>query len=171
MTQIHSNMDLMASQPVLFRKLICGQKLERLASSRPLIKEVSAPSLRRNQHVVQSLAVGIAVEPRVLRQHAENCAGIQLVLIGEAECHALLIQVVRGRLRNEGIDTGVSRPQRESVNRERYDLLWRKNGLQGTERTKTLFLGDVVGPRQSAHGGLFHVVLKKTTVRGLPWPD
>src|SRR5580698_8754995 len=50
--------------------------------------------------------------------------------------------------------------KRESVDRERQDLLWRKNELERRKRIEALLLADVVWPRQSANRGLFHVVLE-----------
>src|SRR5271163_122540 len=79
---IHAHMDLVLPQPVFLRKLIARQQLELLASPGPPVEEISAPALRCNQHVIQTLAMCIAVEPRVLRNDAENRSGIQLVLIG-----------------------------------------------------------------------------------------
>src|SRR5580692_8502798 len=73
---------------------------------------------------------------------------------------ALLIQVIRGRLRNESINAHVLLPKRKSIDRKSQDLLGRKNELQGRKRIKALFLVDVVRPRQTTNRGLFHVVLE-----------
>src|SRR5580704_12211157 len=153
-------MDLMSSQPVFLRKLIARQQLELLTSPRPSVEKIPAPALRRNQHVVQTLPVGVAVEPRVLRNRAENRPGIQLVPIGQMQGDALLIQVVRGRIGDEGINVDVLLPKRKSIDRKSQDLLGRKNELESRKRVKALFLVDVVWPRQSANRGLFHVVLE-----------
>src|ERR1700722_17463668 len=49
---VDAYMDLVSPEPMFLRKLIAGQQLELLASPGPAVEEVSAPALRRNQHVI-----------------------------------------------------------------------------------------------------------------------
>src|SRR4249920_1721542 len=110
---VYAYVNLVLPQPVFLRELISRQQLELLPSSGPPVEKVSAPTLRRNQHVIQTLPVSVAIEPRVLRNRAEDRSGIHLVFVGQMYCDSLLIQIVRGRLGNDGIDIDVLVPKRK----------------------------------------------------------
>ena len=118
MIEIHPHVDLVAAEPVFLCKLIRGDQLKFLAPARPLIEEIPAPAFRCDEHVRRSLAMRIAVKPGVLRNGAEDGAGVKLIPIRQTHRHAFLVQVVRGRLRNQSIDIRVLLPQREDIHRE-----------------------------------------------------
>src|SRR5277367_2763280 len=153
-------MEFMLSQELYLLELVAGQQLGRLASPRPAVKEIPAPAFGGNQHVIQTLAMRVAVKLRVLRDHAQNRAGIKLVFVREPDRDSILIQVVRGWLRNQRVDTSVLYTRRKRVDGQREDLLWRENELERRERAEPLLLGYVVRPRQTANRVLLHVVLK-----------
>src|SRR5262249_212580 len=94
MIEVHADMDFVMSEPAFVRELKRGNSLEFLASPRPAVEKISVPSLGRDQHIVEALSVGVAVKTCVLRNHAQNRAGAELVFVGESDGDATLVQVV-----------------------------------------------------------------------------
>ena len=68
--QVKAGVDFVPSVPARFCKLVCRKQLHFFPSPRPPVEEIALQSFRRDQHGRQSLAVGIAVESRVLRNRA-----------------------------------------------------------------------------------------------------
>ena len=79
--KVHAYMQLMPPQPMLLRKLVRRHQLKFFAASRPLIEIIPAIAFRVDEHVGKSLAMRIAVKSRVLRNGAEDRAGLKLIAI------------------------------------------------------------------------------------------
>ena len=82
MIEVHSRVYLVAAEPMFFGKLVGRDQLKFFAIARPSVEVIPAVAFRRDQHVGKSLTVSIAVKPGVLRNGAEDCAGLKLVTIG-----------------------------------------------------------------------------------------
>ena len=111
MIEIHAHVNFVAAEPVFLGKLVRGNQLKFLALCATTIEVIPALAFRSDEHIRRPLAMRIAVEPRVLRDGAEDCTGAKLVSVRQTHRHARLIQVVRGRLRNQSIDVRMLYPQ------------------------------------------------------------
>src|ERR1700676_4348404 len=171
MIHIHADADLVLAQPVFRRELVARNKLQLLASARPAIEIISAESFRRNQHVVDTLAVSIAVEAGVLRDGAQDGARTELIFVGDRDGAPFLIQIVRGGQRNQRVSVVMLLAKRESVHRDGKNLLRRKNRFERGERIEALAFADVLWIRQPAHRALLDFVLKHFGIEHLVAED
>src|SRR5690242_21749401 len=82
MAEIRADFQLVPTPPLFQRQLVDRQKLELIGSPHPGIEEVAAPPFGSDQHVFRSLAVRVAVKPRVAKRRTQQRAGMELVAIG-----------------------------------------------------------------------------------------
>src|SRR5712691_7889353 len=156
--EIHTQFQLMASEPCLLRKLVDGHDLKLVGGSRPSVKEVSSHAIRSDEHVDRPLAVRVAIESGVSEDCGEKRAGAKLIAVRGPDGHPSLPVVRRGRLRHEGVDIRKLRSVGEAVYLYRQQVPRRQDCLETGQGIETLRFPLVMRPSQPANWTLSHLI-------------
>src|SRR5206468_11741879 len=106
----------------------------------PGVKKVAAPSLRRDEHVLESLAISVTVEFAIPEDGAQQSSRAELVAVGDTDGNTFLT-IVRGRaLGHQGIDIRELRSHREDVNIGCQQVSGGQDGLEARKRVEPLGL-------------------------------
>ena len=152
------DLHLVPAPPLQVRQLVGLEQLLLAAGSIVPVEEVPVPTVGRDQHIQRPLAVGVAVELRVLDQSRESAARAEQVAVCGAHGIASL-PVVRGRgLRDQGIDVGEFSLEWKGLHVDREQVLRRENVLEAGKGVDLFGLGFVMRPGQAPHGLLVHFV-------------
>src|SRR5258706_13091552 len=101
--------------PGFLRKLKRRPKLQLIGVSSPGIEKISSPTVRRNQHVLDSLTVSVAIESRIPKYRIQESTRTQLVVVGDPNRYSILSIIGRRGLRNERVDICEPPAQWENV--------------------------------------------------------
>ena len=113
----------MLAVPIFRRKLKGWDGLKLTCISMPGIEEVPAPSFGRNQHVSRTLAMSIAIEPRVSQARVQERPGSEVVEIRDAYGNTFAVLVGRRGLREQRVDIGKLRSLGERVDVDSQQML------------------------------------------------
>src|SRR5260370_30322 len=123
MDNVSAELQVVATPPILVGKLDVLEQFLLVARPRPGVEEVAAPPVGRKQHVLRSLAMGVAGKSGVLEEGTEKRSGSELVMIVGAHGKASLPQVRRSGLRYQSIDVCELLLYGEQVHVQRHQVL------------------------------------------------
>ena len=156
--KVGPELHLVPAPPLQVLELVGLEQFLLAAGSMVPVEEISVPAVGRDQHIQGPLAVGIAVELRVLDQSRESAARAEQVAVGGADRIASL-PVIGGRgLRDQGIDVGKFPLERKGLHVDREQVLRRESVLEAGKRVDPFSLGFVMRPGQASHRLLVHFV-------------
>src|SRR6266404_333842 len=130
MRNVETDFYIMATVPPRRRELIQRRNFVIVGRAVPGIKKVAAPTVRRKQHVCESLAARVAIKSRVAKADAQKLVGPKIMKIRNADRNAFLVVVRRRRLRNERPEVGELRAHWENIDVHIQHVLGRKNRLK-----------------------------------------